>query len=91
MTKEIEKLDVLNKDHPEKKYKLCVNLTGPIRPGPKILGISPYSVQMREKMDQNNSKYGYFSRSVKLMSVPLIKLDFTKKYIWFNNKIFKTK
>ena len=26
--------------------------------------ISPYSVQMRKNADQNNSKYGHFSRSV---------------------------
>ena len=26
--------------------------------------ISPYSVQMRENTDQNNSEYGLFSRSV---------------------------
>ena len=25
---------------------------------------SPYSVQMRESKDQNNSEYGHFSRSV---------------------------
>ena len=30
----------------------------------EILRISPYSVRMRENMDQNNSEYGYFSRSV---------------------------
>ena len=29
-----------------------------------IPGISPYSVQMREKTDQKNSKYGLFLRSV---------------------------
>ena len=27
------------------------------------LGISPYSVRMRENADQNNSEYGPFSRS----------------------------
>ena len=31
----------------------------------KILRISPYSVQMRENMDQNNSEYGHFLRSGK--------------------------
>ena len=30
----------------------------------KILSISPYSVRMRENMDQNDSKYGHFSRIV---------------------------
>ena len=29
----------------------------------KILRISPYSVQTQENTDQNNSKYGHFSRS----------------------------
>ena len=28
--------------------------------------ISPYSVQMQEYTDQNNSEYGHFSRSDKL-------------------------
>ena len=30
----------------------------------EILYISPYSVRMRENMDQNNSEYGHFLRSV---------------------------
>ena len=30
----------------------------------EILRISPYSVQMRENADQNNTEYGHFSRSV---------------------------
>ena len=30
----------------------------------EILRISPYSVRMRENVDQNNSEYGHFSRSV---------------------------
>ena len=30
----------------------------------EILRISPYSVQMQENMDQNNSEYGHFLRSV---------------------------
>ena len=30
----------------------------------EILRISPYSVQMRENTDQNNSKYGHFLGSV---------------------------
>ena len=30
-----------------------------------IIRISPYSVQMRESTDQNNSKYGHFLRSVR--------------------------
>ena len=29
----------------------------------RILSISPYSVQMRETADQNNSEHGHFSRS----------------------------
>ena len=31
----------------------------------KILRISPYSVQMQENADQNNSEYGHFLRSVR--------------------------
>ena len=30
----------------------------------KVLRLSPYSVQIRENADQNNSEYGHFSRSV---------------------------
>ena len=30
----------------------------------EILRISPYSVQMRQNTDQNNSEYGHFSRNV---------------------------
>ena len=30
------------------------------------LCISPYSVRMRENMDQENSEYGHFSRSVEV-------------------------
>ena len=33
----------------------------------EILPISPYSVQMRENTDQNNSEYGHFSRSVEVL------------------------
>ena len=33
----------------------------------EILPISPYSVQMRENADQNNSEYGHFSRSVEVL------------------------
>ena len=29
----------------------------------EIRSISPYSLRMREKKDQNNSEYGHFSRS----------------------------
>ena len=32
----------------------------------EILRISPYSVRMRENVDQNNSEYGHFLRSVNL-------------------------
>ena len=39
----------------------------------KILCISPYSVRMRENADQNNSKYGHFSRSVALWYLPFIR------------------
>ena len=33
----------------------------------EILHISPYSVRMPENMDQNNSKNGHFSCSVRLL------------------------
>ena len=33
----------------------------------EIRSISPYSVQMRENKDQNNSEYGHFFRSDMLM------------------------
>ena len=33
----------------------------------KILRISPYSVRMRENVDQNNSEYGHFLHSVKVI------------------------
>ena len=36
-----------------------------------ILRISPYSVRMRENMDQNNSEYGHFSRSAKVWGLSL--------------------
>ena len=29
-----------------------------------MVGVFPYSVRMRENIDQNNSEYGHFSRSV---------------------------
>ena len=31
-----------------------------------VQSISPYSVRMRENMDQKNSEYGHFSRSEKI-------------------------
>ena len=37
----------------------------------KIRSIHPYSVRMWENADQNNSKYGYFSRSVEEMKTIL--------------------
>ena len=37
----------------------------------KTTSISPYSVQMRENTDQNNSEYGHFSRSDKLSNKTL--------------------
>ena len=32
----------------------------------EILRISPYSIQMQENTDQNNSEYGHFSRIITL-------------------------
>ena len=37
----------------------------------KATSISPYSVQMRENADQNNSEYEHFSRSDKLSNKTL--------------------
>ena len=34
----------------------------------EIRSISPYSLRMRENLDQNNSEYGHFSRSVWFLS-----------------------
>ena len=36
----------------------------------EVLRISPYSVQMRENVDQNNSEYGHFLRSDVLKQSP---------------------
>ena len=35
----------------------------------EILGISPYSVRMRENADQNNSEYGHFYAVIYLLVV----------------------
>ena len=35
-----------------------------------VSSISPYSVQMRENADQNNSEYGHFLRNVFLQNTP---------------------
>ena len=43
-----------------------------------VLSISPYSARMRENMDQSNSKYGRFSRSVRLKD----KLNFSLESFW---------
>ena len=38
----------------------------------EIRSIFPYSVRMRENTDQNNSKYGFFSRSASVLNMPLV-------------------
>ena len=43
-----------------------------------IQSISPYSVQIRENADQNNSEYGHFLRSVCFL---FLFYDYCKKYI----------
>ena len=52
--------------------------SGPYFPGfglnTEILHISPYSVQMRETEDQNNSEYGHFSGSVTLQKKILLRI-----------------
>ena len=42
-----------------------------------ILSISPYSVQMRENTDQNNSEYGHFLRSNAYRIIKLIAIRHT--------------
>ena len=44
----------------------------------EILRISPYSIRMRENVDQNKSEYGYFLRSV--YSVNFLTLIYTHAY-----------
>ena len=38
--------------------------------------VSPYSVQMRENMDQNNSEYGHILRSVNYWMITWEKVTF---------------
>ena len=45
---------------------------------------SPYSVQMRESADQNNSEYGNFSRSVILYKYSNAKRNWTELICFFN-------
>ena len=45
------------------------------------IGISPYSVQMRENVDQNNFEYGHFFRSVS----KIIKTNFNSELIYPKN------
>ena len=48
----------------------------------EILRISPHSVQMRENVDQNNSKYGHFSCSANRNLSQTIADDFRLSY-WY--------
>ena len=55
----------------------------------EIRSISPYSVQMRENADQNNSEYGHFSRCDSVNVVLNINPIFlSKHYYIINNKIY---
>ena len=45
----------------------------------EIQNISPYSVRMRENADQNNSKYGHFSRSASKIKTG-IQREFLQKF-----------
>ena len=57
----------------------------------EILGISPYSVQMREKADQNNFKYGHFLRSDYLLSTIFLLKKNVKCFSFINalrNKVY---
>ena len=53
----------------------------------EILRISPYSVWMSENMDQNNSKYGHFLRSVPNV-VDDIKMDSRQTLMYSNMTLF---
>ena len=49
----------------------------------EILRISPHSVQMRENVDQNNSKYGHFLRSAfSIKSSDSIPPENTRRFSW---------
>ena len=48
----------------------------------EIRSISPYSVQMWEKTDQKNSKYGHLSRSIKYWKINPFWLP-KLKFFWF--------
>ena len=70
--------------------------SGPYFPGfglnTEILHISPYSVQMRETVDQNNSEYGHFSGSVTLQKKILLRIHIRiilDNLILVNDRIIK--
>ena len=52
----------------------------------EIRSISPYSVKMRENVDQNNSEYGHFLRSVVLALQKILflhyEISFEKKGVY---------
>ena len=48
----------------------------------EILCIFPHSVQMRENVDQNNSEYGHFLRSVYLSSYFILPLIIPHEKVW---------
>ena len=53
-----------------------------------MLYISPYSAQMRENADQNNSKYGHFLRSGEDGNKLIVNSYFASRYIygpWINH------
>ena len=51
--------------------------------------LNTYSVQMREKVDQNNSKYGLFSRSACSRYFHDLRRDFGKMSQYFFWKLYK--
>ena len=51
----------------------------------EIWSISPYSVQMRENSDQNNSEYGRFSRSEKHRKDKCFSLQMIRNLLWSLN------
>ena len=47
----------------------------------QIFGISQYSVQMRENVDQKNSEYGHFSRIAALLCISDVRNVYECLYI----------
>ena len=53
----------------------------------EIRSISPYSVQMRENKDQNNSEYGHFKRSIGSGDINLLHCEIFKNSFFTENHL----